>query len=171
MKYIIIILFFILTTNSISGQIKAVCDDVREFPRNIEFSFFVISDNIQGNLLNFQRFDLNIRADSLNGDILLRQSVQSNPIVNSGFVTIKLSVFSSPVYSLLEFVNSNPEREYFVELLHSNKRIGAKKITTVPYAMVSSPIGGLGPAGPEGPQGPDGNPGCLLYTSPSPRDS
>lgn len=73
---------------------------------------------------------------------------------------------------MTNYINANPQKEYLVELLdlqNSNKRIGSKKIGTVPYAMVSQVLGGRGrqgPRGPSGPQGPQGPQGAQGFPGP-----
>ena len=48
--------------------------------------------------------------------------------------------------------------------------LSEQELTSVPFALYSPASDIPGPQGPQGETGPQGPQGCLLYTSPSPRD-
>ena len=84
-------------------------------------------------------------------------------IARSGFFSVTIPEFR--LTELLEYVNANVDKRYFIRTSLEGTFIGAQEILTVPYALVGNNLGGLGPRGPQGvqgatgPQGPVGDQG------------
>lgn len=169
-----LILLLILTIHSVSpsyGQIKAICDEPAEIPQFFVFNFFVILDNITTTQITAnqnQIFLLEVVVDSLDGPVIYSKPHSTSEGTSSGFISIyTYNNFSTSEFNnLLDFINSNPDKEYFAQLKmrigSQYQLVGWQKLTTVPYAQVASVLGGRGrqgQIGPPGPPGPQGVPG------------
>lgn len=161
--------FVLLTLISIQlqGQIQAVCDEAAELPNSFQLNFFVIFENISSiDISSTHSYQVQITADSLNGESLFLKNHWTASLLTSGFITIELNNLSyDPIYDdLIDYINRHPDKEYFAQLyirdVATYKRIGWQPLTAVPYAQVANVLGGMGPRGPQGDDGPQGPQGA-----------
>lgn len=161
---IFLLLFITLSGNSLYGQIKTECDEVTAMPQNFIFNFFVIlGQDTTGQIAvnNGHNYQFRILADSLTGAVVYTQRHWSREGLLSGLITIDTKDnLTDNFEKLVGHINENPTTQYFARLEIQEgfqyKVIGSQKLSAVPYAQVSSVIGGMGPKGPQGQQGPQG---------------
>ena len=181
MKYVIIIssILLMVSSGSLNGQVKPVCDEVVEIPNSFLFNFFVIlpEDNSQISIAPGaqQRFRVEVVAnDPASTDIIYRRTKTETVLERSGYVSFELTgrFGLQSVATLINHMNTNPNTDYFINLYaqinNQYQLMGTKEINTVPYAQVANTLGGMGAIGIDGqpgaqgalgPQGPQGNQG------------
>jgi len=161
---IFLFLFMTLSVLNLNGQKKTECDQVMAIPQNFIFNFFVIlSQDTTGQIAvnNGHNYRFRILADSIAGTQIYSQNHWSREGLLSGLITINTQDnYAGNFERLVSHINDNPTTQYFAILEIQEgfqyKVIGSQKLSAVPYAQVSSVIGGIGPKGTQGQQGPQG---------------
>ncbi len=161
MKNYLLIMLIALTTIQLGAQVQSVCDEAAELPDGFTLDFFVIYENNSGvSIAQNQTFVLSIFADSIGGTTIYSKSTSVAPVRSSGFISLEIRqsrINSQDYFNLLDYINSNPTKEYWAQLSTSGGKIMAnKQLYAVPYAQVANVLGGLGKRGASGPQGRQG---------------
>lgn len=176
MKQLILIIFVGLTTQLFSQiETRPICDDVSQMPTELTYSGFIIYDEDQSiSLANNLQLRLTVVTGTVDGTSIYSEN-RNVPASKNGFFTVKIGAGNSRSFDeLLTYISENNGTAYFlnVELRDPNtfqyKLIGSKELLTVPYAIVSSVLGGRGETGPpgidsdvQGPLGPQGPQGAI----------
>lgn len=165
MKYILILIAIIqLHYASAQEVIRPICDVSQEFPYTLNYTGFIIEDvatsTIEVN--QYRRFIIEISSNQAQGDLEYSEEIEIPYNPNTFF---NLEIGSSDPERFNYFIyklNETLDRDFFIDVYlrnsttNSYNHIGSKKILTVPYALVSNAIGGIGPRGPQGTEGPIG---------------
>ncbi len=166
MKQLLYTILFTLFTLQLVAQVQAVCDEAVELPDEFTLDFFVIYDNNISSgptIVQSQQYTLNIFADSIGGESLYQKTSGYIPNSTSGFISFDIrssNNLRADYYRLLDYINSNPTKDYWAELTTTGNRVmGTKQLYAVPYAQVANVLGGLGERGPAGANGEQGWPG------------
>ncbi len=159
------LLFFVcllsfLSTNA-QKVIRPVCDEVNAIPYSFTYTGFIILDDISQLNIN-QGLSLRLQVVSSNpqGEVLLSE-FHNVPFDKSGFFSVRIGRQGTlQMNNLIDEMNQSQNESYFIDVYllqnGSYEYIGSKKILTVPYALVSNALGGIGKAGATGPQGVQG---------------
>ncbi len=150
------VLSILLFSNIVQSQVRPVCDEIAEIPYELSYNGFVITDSNSLQTVGQKSISITVTSDSITGQQLLFYSYNSD-LGKTGFFTAVLP--SDKVLFLIEHINRNPDKNYFINVTYDSRYIGSQEILSVPYAQVANAIGGFGPRGAQGPHGPQGDQG------------
>lgn len=157
----------------IHGQIETrpVCDDGLMLPYVFSYTGFIIQDQIiQENVDQGFQLRITISEGEPAGQAIF-SDIETVPYHRSGFFTVPIA--NQGISDVIDLMNDNVDNTYYINVYLRNRNnsqyefIGSKKILTVPYAMVSNALGGVGERGDPGDQGPMGPPGPQGETGPA----
>jgi hypothetical protein len=167
-----------LTFISLFSQstIRPMCDDAFSVPIGLTYSGFIIQDAesvTRTTVTNGYEINLSISEEPAQNDVIYSE-IHNVPFDAAGFFSLDVGR-SNPeeIIKFFEYMNRNIDKDYYYNISIRDARssepfkyIGSKKINTVPYALVSNMLGGIGERGPSGPQGPQGEQGPPGRTAP-----
>jgi len=159
------------------STIRPICDDAFSVPIGLTYSGFIIQDpgSVTRTEVTFgYEINLTISEEPAQNDVLYSE-IHNVPFDAAGFFSLDVGKNNpEELINLLEYMNRNLDKDYYYNVSIKDagfsgtfKYIGSKKINTVPYALVSNMIGGIGERGPMGLSGPPGRTGITPPIGPT----
>lgn len=178
-KLSLIVLLFVLPFGLCAqDEIRPVCDEIVHLPYAFNYNGFIMMDETGGvRLVEDLQLRIDISEDTPQGQVIFSEE-HSSAFSKEGFFSLQIGSINSVEFNEVidKFNNGQAIDYYFDVYLKGNptdKYLGSKKLTTVPYSFVANALGGLGKLGPRGDQGirgPEGPQGSWGPSGPSGTD-